>query len=69
MKHAISSCAVLVCLLSGSAFAHNLLANLDLIEGRWQGALDHLALVRRLEPSMQGLAEREQLARDSLAAR
>lgn len=52
-----------------NAFAHNLLANLDLIEGRWQGALDHLALVRRLEPSMQGLAEREQLARDSLAAR
>lgn len=51
-----------------NANAHSLLANLELSAGNWNAALGHLAAARRAIPWLDGLDERERLARDSLAA-
>ncbi|HTR96950.1 MAG TPA: hypothetical protein VMH61_03525, partial [Candidatus Acidoferrales bacterium] len=48
--------------------ANSLLANLDLHDGEWSGALAHLEAARRASPHLAGLQAREQIARDSLAA-
>jgi hypothetical protein len=37
-------------------------------QGRWAQALDNLRAARRVKPALRKLAEREQVALDSLAA-
>ncbi len=49
--------------------SRSLLANLDLLEGDWTGALEELRAARALDPELPGLDERERMARDSLEAR
>lgn len=51
-----------------SGHAHSLLANLAMLEGRWDDAVRELAAVRSIQPKMPGLAERERQAADSLAS-
>jgi hypothetical protein len=51
-----------------NANTHSLLANLELSAGNWNAALAHLAAARRAIPWLDGLDERERIARDSLAA-
>ncbi len=48
--------------------AHSLLANVDLLEGRWGDAVAQLDSARRADPSLPLLAERARLALDSLEA-
>jgi hypothetical protein len=48
--------------------AHSLLANLDLLEGRWADALANLEAAREVQPGLPGLDARARVARDSLAA-
>jgi hypothetical protein len=48
--------------------AHSLLANLDMLDGRWADAIRELRAARAIEPRLQGLDEREKQSSDSLAA-
>jgi protein involved in temperature-dependent protein secretion len=49
-----------------SAHAHSLLANLDMLEGRWAEAISELKLTRAINPSAPGLDARQKVAESEL---
>ncbi len=51
-----------------TGYAHSMAANLELGAGRWAEALAHVQAARAAVPWMDGLDQRERIARDSLRA-